>query len=354
MITGNENNQRDVDQVAAYREFAQRTAKGELLVSPTMLPKQTRRLHVRRTLREDHRCRIRDRPEAAQANFVRGYLDGLTEFARDDSEKSHQQRLDNSPPMIAELLESAMQSRKDFLADLIDLETGRFLASDEVIPHADEVDRFQQVIDSYRDKSDIDETGRAGHFIVKDVALKKGSGTASLGLDRYFVLIDGGTDQHTDDIVLELKQARLSALHGLVPDDRLSSDEKAERIVASHDIHLAGGDPYYGQTEIDGVSFLVRERSPYKDDIDVDALNKKELKAYARICGRTLAQPHARSDEDTGIMDGNAERRILASINLKLFVVDTVRFAETASHRIYCDFALFKKDHSLGAFQFVE
>ena len=63
----------------------------------------------------------------------------------------------------------------------------------------------------------VDEQGQAGHFKIKDVAVKKGSGTASLGLDRYFVLIDGPTDDPGDAIVLELKQTRQSALHGLVP-----------------------------------------------------------------------------------------------------------------------------------------
>jgi hypothetical protein len=57
--------------------------------------------------------------------------------------------------------------------------------------------------------------------------------------------------------------------------------------VTAHNIHLVGGDPYYGRVHIDDKPFLVRERSPYKDDIDVDELDKKELKKYADICGRT-------------------------------------------------------------------
>lgn len=28
------------------------------------------------------------------------------------------------------------------------------------------------------------------------------------------------------------------------------------------------------------------------------------LRAYAAVCGKALAQPHARSDEDTGVMEG--------------------------------------------------
>ncbi|WPL13327.1 MULTISPECIES: hypothetical protein [Thiorhodovibrio] len=51
-------------------------------------------------------------------------------------------------------------------------------------------------------------------------------------------------------------------------------------------------------------------------------------------------------------MEGDAERRILASIVPQLFVADSVRFAETVARRVYRDHALFKKDHALGAFQF--
>ena len=284
--------------------------------------------------------------------FVKGYLQGLLEFARDDSEKWHQFRIDNSPSMIQELLKSARTDRKDFLQKWIELDKGRFVASKKIIPYSKHIKKFQKIIDNYRKNGDFTRSGRAGHFTVKDVAIKKGSGTASLGLDRYFVLVDGPTDDPCDDIILELKQARQSALHGLVPDSSSTPDGKAERIVDSHQVHLVGGDPYYGQATIDGESFLVRERSPYKDDIDVGDLNKKELKEYARICGYTLSQAHARSDEDSGVMEGNAELTILNSIIPAVFCTDVARFAEAAVKRIHADYKLFKKDYARGAFQF--
>jgi len=443
----------DVDHTAEFQRFARRQASGEVFDAPTELPAEERRMHIRRTLREDHRFRIEDRPEGAQAKFdklaksvfsffrgtallyyrdyagtdahlpmvlsigdihpenfgvmpnadgipffgvndfdeahiapfswdvkrgavgfflagrengfskkkcrkiarafVRGYLDALAEYAANDRAKTHQFRLDNSPPMIRDLLKSAMQSRESFLEDLIDMDKGSFLPTKKVIPHSSEVERFQQVIDRYVETSDIDTHGRAGHFRVKDVALKKGSGTASLGLDRWFILIDGGTQDHHDDIVLEAKQARRSALYGLVPETGDLSGGEAARIVDAHGVHLVAGDPYYGHTQIDGHSFLVRERSPFKDDIDVDSLDSSEMKTYAKICGRKLAQPHARADSDTPAMEGAAEQRILAAIEPDLFVADVVRFAEVAAKRVKRDHKLFQQDHALGAFRFV-
>ena len=287
--------------------------------------------------------------------FVDSYLKALVAFARDDRENSFQFRIDNSPAMISELLEDARESRASFLAKLIDMDKGEFIPSAEIVPHSRQVKKFQRVIDKYKKETDIPGREKPKNFFkVKDVALKKGSGTASLGLDRYFVLLEGWGDDISDSVVLELKQARRSALYGLVPDNDFDDDEKAQQVVTAQQVHLVGGDPFYGRAVIDKESFLVRERSPFKDDIDVDDLDKKDLKTYARICGRALAQTHARSDEDTGIMEGDAEWRILESINNNVFCDDIVRFAHHASKRVYADHKLFKKDHALGVFTFLD
>ncbi|HMB89343.1 MAG TPA: DUF2252 family protein [Rhodothermales bacterium] len=286
--------------------------------------------------------------------WVRGYVDGLIEFVQDDREKWHQWRLDNSPDMIRDLLESAMETRKAFLKDKINLDKEEFIPSDEILPHSKHIADFQALVDNYVKENDIETKTRHDDFFnVKDVAVKKGSGTASLGLNRYWVLIEGPEGGADRDIILELKQARTSALRGLIPDDPDTDTDEAEQIVKAQRVHLAGGDPFYGRAEIDGTPFLVRERSPFKDDIDLEDLDVSEMKTYARICGKTLAQTHARSDEDTGIMEGDAEKRILSSISPDIFVDDITRFAKTAAKRLYRDYKLFKEDHKLGAFTFV-
>lgn len=443
----------DRDRTDAFAEMTKQRAEGEVVTPPRLYPKEERRQYVRETLREDHRFRINNRPEGAQAKFdklanslfkffrgtallyyrdyagedhhlphvltigdvhpenfgvmpnedgapffglndfdeayiapftydvkrgavgfyivakenglskkhrkkvvrqfVQGYLDGLYSFVQDDREKWHEWRIDNSPEMIRELLDDTQGPRAEFLQKWIDLEHVRFVSSEKIVPHTKYVKKFQKVIDKYRKDNKIEVNHQSKAFFkVKDVAIKKESGTASLGLDRYFVLIEGPSEVPDDDVILELKQARRSALHGLVVSDGKQTDGEAGRIVQSHEIHLVGGDPYYGQVEIDGQSFLVRERSPYKDEIDVDDLDKDELYEYAHICGQILAQTHARSDEDTGIMEGDAEKRILSAIAPKIFCDDVVRFAHVASKRIKRDFKSFKKDHALGVFNF--
>lgn len=285
--------------------------------------------------------------------FCEGYLKALKAYAHDDREKWHEYRVDNSPKMIRKLLVSARTRREKFLDELVDFETERFVSSDEIVPHSKHIPKFQDIIDDYREINDIDSEMKGDDFFkVVDVAIKKDSGTASLGLDRYFVMIKGRSSDPKDNIILEMKQARRSVLAGLVPDDN-NEENEAEDIVTAHNIHLVGGDPYYGRVSIDDKPFLVRERSPYKDDIDVDDLSKKKLKKYAHICGRVLAQTHARSDEDTGIMEGDAEKRILSSIIPEVFIDDVVRFSEMAAKQIYKDFELFNADLDLGAFVFL-
>jgi uncharacterized protein (DUF2252 family) len=441
------------DRTEEFARLAQARQAGTITIPPLLLPNAERRLYVRETLREDHRFRIRNRPEGAQAKFdklseslfkffrgtallyyrdyagddlhlphvltigdvhpenygvmpnedgapffglndfdeayvapftydvkrgavgfyiaaranglakkkrktvvrrfVKGYVDGLREFAQDDREKWHEWRIDNSPTMIRELLRDTQKPRAQFLEKWIDLEKERFVSTEEIVPHSRYLDKFQKLIDTYCKENQIDRKHKAKDFFtVKDVAIKKGSGTASLGLDRFFVLLEGPTAAADDDLILELKQARHSALHGLVDAAEQSTKGEAARIVRSHEIHLAGGDAFYGQVEIDGQSFLVRERSPYKDEIDIDALDQDELCHYAQICGQILAQTHARSDEDTGIMEGNAETRILAAIHYEAFCADITRFAHTATKRIKRDYKTFQKDHKLGIFYF--
>ena len=52
-------------------------------------------------------------------------------------------------------------------------------------------------------------------------------------------------------------------------------------------------------------------------------------------------------------MEGDAEKKILESVNRRVFCDDVVRFAEDAAKRIYKDHKLFKKDHELGVFEFL-
>lgn len=290
-------------------------------------------------------------------SFVDGYLGGMRAFAEDDRSSTFQFRLDNSPPMIRDVIAHAVDERADFLASMVDLRTSRFRSSRKRVAHSSHVEQFQQAVDRYVTDNDLGAVQRPDDFFqVLDVARKKKSGTGSMGLDRYWVLVQGWSPEPEDSVVLELKQARRSALYGLVPRSDLAeqggSEAQGRRIVTAQQVHLVNGDPLYGFVEMDGTSFLVRERSPVKYEVDTSDLDLDELVTYAGICGQALAQPHARSDEETGIMAGDAESRILGSVQHTLFREDVVQFAEEAAARIGRDYEMFLEDHDLGAFRY--
>lgn len=288
--------------------------------------------------------------------FVRGYCEGLRAFVDNDLETERQLRLDNSPPLIRALIEGAMTGRAEWLGEMLDDKRRGFRPTTEIVPQTSKVDDFQAIVDRYVKENGISIPGRTDALRVKDVAEKRGSGTASLGLTRYFVLIAGPDDDGSDDIVLEMKRARRSALDGLAPTAQAAhADAEAGRVVNAQAVHLVGGDPFYGKVEIEGRSHLVRERSPFKDEMDLDDLDAKSWRRYAFECGRALAQAHALADEDTGVGEGSVEARILDAVEpLDLFVEDMVRFAREGAARVARDHALFCEDHALGAFTSID
>lgn len=287
--------------------------------------------------------------------FVRGYLEGISMFDERSTELDHEMRQDNTSDLIRDLIVDAKQDRAEWLAKEYHDEFQRgFRASDELVPISDRRDEFQEHVDRLVEENDIRVPPRAGDMRVKDVAKRRGQGTASLGLSRYYVLIEGPNVDGSDDLVLELKRARRSALAGLAPPSDLAARDPADRIAHAQDVQLVRGDVFYGSVQIDGHEFLSRERAPFRDDIDLDDLSKSEWKDYAEICGRTLAHAHALSDE-LGEIDHDIEPRILAAAGPpELFIDDILRFAAEAADRLRDDHETYCADLELGAFQQID
>ncbi len=295
------------------------------------------------------------RQRKAARKFVRGYIDGMKAYVHSDNESREQIRLDNAPSLIEDLIEDALTDRSTWLAKKYLDEYGRgFRATDELVPVTSRLEEFQETLDRYVARREVEVPARGGQMRLKDVCERRGQGTASLGLARYYLLVEGPRGDGSDDLILEMKQARRSSLTGLVPPSRHVVDGHADRITHAQEVQLVRGDTFYGGVDHDGLSFLVRERAPYRDSVDLDDLSKPEWTDYAWICGRALAQAHALSD-DSGPLEGNVEHRVLAAIGgEELFVDDMLRFAREAADRVHADHAHFRADHALGAFRSVD
>ncbi len=289
------------------------------------------------------------------AKFVKGYLNAMQTYAKYENEQQDAFRLDNSPDVIQRLFEEAWEDRRDWLWDDYLKPNGRgFRATDELQPLSKEAAKFQKAVNDLAASKGIDVPDRAGELKVKDVCVRHGQGTASLGLPRYYVLIEGPSKDATDDIIIEFKRARQSALEGLTPPTEFNAGDKADRIAHGQQVQLAHGDIFYGAVEIDGESFMSRERAPFRDDIDMDDLSYKTWKKYAKACGAALAQAHARSD-DLGKLDYDVEPAILEAAHPRgLFIDDIVSFTEEAADRLKRDHQMFCDDHKHGAFENIE
>lgn len=116
------------------------------------------------------------------------------------------------------------------------------------------------------------------------------AGTGSLGRFRYAVLLPGKGEKLGKELVLELKEARPSAL-----DPKTASSSQAERVVA--DTRLMQGDPpaYLGRTTLSGRAFTVRELQPTEAKLEAAATKGSELDQLCAVCGIVLGRAHHRS-----------------------------------------------------------
>ncbi len=282
--------------------------------------------------------------------FVEGYLSGLADFAADDSERTHQITEESGPAVLKPAFAKAGRTREGFLGKRIDLDAHRFLPVERIEPRPDLASVLQPVVDAY---AATIAPRPPGFFRVHDVALRHGAGTASQGLARFWVLLDGAGPAPTDDVIIELKMARRSALYGLVPATAFDARTSAERIALAHSEFLVDGDPLYGAAEIEGRSFVVRERGPMKVNISVAGFGAAELIEYAEVCGRALAQTHARSEShlvDAGVEDPEAEIGILRVVQPSVFVADALEWAEKGGERVLSAPRLFCEDLERRAF----
>lgn len=288
-------------------------------------------------------------------HFLKGYRSGMAFFAEHNTELHVEMREDNCPEIIRPLFGKAARSRENWLGKRYLEETGRgFRANAELTPVSSRINEFQKLVKALAGQNGIEAGGRHGPLKVKDVAMRHGQGTASLGLPRYYVLLEGPSGDARDDIIIEFKKARRSALEGLVPAHDFDAGDQGDRIAHGQSVHLAQGDVFYGNVEIEGESFMSRERAPFRNDADLDDLSKKAWKRYAYACGRALAQAHARSD-DLGQLDYDIEPAILQAMEpAKLFIDDILCFAEEAVERLRRDHEMFRRDLALGAFEVTE
>jgi uncharacterized protein (DUF2252 family) len=185
---------------------------------------------------------------------------------------------------------------KDFTADLA------FAASEDnrVTPLADDDPKATAVRASYEPYVETlsDALARLLRGYRPTAVAARPSGQGSLGLQNYLLLLY--TERRKDALILQVKEATPSQLGvGLDP---YPTEHEGERIVRMQRALQAVSDPLLGWTKVDGQDFYVRQFRDRKGTADLLRPKKqdpadyaKDLAAFGRLCGVTLARAHARS-----------------------------------------------------------
>ena len=290
--------------------------------------------------------------------FVAAYLDGVEKCVADPEEATRRVSGDDAPKVIRRYMKKAGRSRESFLCKRIDFDELNFRETNRVRRRPELTTLIDDAVRRYsrrvQPSSATDELPK-DFFRIHDVAIRTGSGTASRGLSRFWILVEGWGTSAEDKVILELKMSRHSVLDGLAPTQGSASgiDEEfdpAKRIADAFDAFIVDGDPLYGYTDIEGVSFLVRERSPQKVNVDAGDFDTSELKKYAKLCGRMLARQHVRADRFLNGKDSDVAARILGAGHTNIFLFDTLELVSEQVDTVLRDHAMFAADYVAGAF----
>ncbi len=139
-------------------------------------------------------------------------------------------------------------------------------------------------------------------YAIKDVVGRSGFGVGSAGLPAYNVLIEGYNQALDNDVVLSMKQGNVAAPSRVITDKRIRSyfQHHGHRTAVSQRALQAHADPLLGYTELDGVGYVVSERSPYEADLDWTELTEPaEIAPVLDYLGRATAKVHCVSDADS-------------------------------------------------------
>lgn len=193
---------------------------------------------------------------------------------------------DTARGAVAELLESLRgRQRADFLARRTvpaPRGKGRRLRTDgkHALP-ATAADR-ERVLHFFEQHAKASE--RPTFFRPLDVA-RRIAGTASLGVERWVVLVEGkgGPDGH---YLMDLKAARPSVLRKRSPCAQPAWADDAERVVALQRCLQAIPSAFLQAVKVEGRPFVLRGLEPSEDRVALDRLSKDDLPGFVR----TLAQ----------------------------------------------------------------
>lgn len=190
----------------------------------------------------------------------------------------------------------------------------------------------------------------AAEDTVKDVVRRKGAGTGSLGRYRWYVLLEGKTTGQDDDRIMELKQEVDPAPKQLDPTaSTLAGGQRAADALRWMSYQ---SDNKAGWASVGSVPVLVKEKSPFEEDVDITDLSSSDIWTdTVKDTARLLAAGESAADQDTsgtGVTysaDAQIDDAITSVTGLES---ETVAFAESYADQVTSDWQKYAAAYSAG------
>ncbi|OXS77990.1 DUF2252 domain-containing protein [Domibacillus enclensis] len=214
-----------------------------------------------------------------------------------------------------------------------------------------EQEKIEAAWQDYIDSLDEADRKKSEFYEIKHIIRKHGSGTASIGLDRYYILIEGKNDceEELDDIILEMKEVRAPVPAYFMPYNEefwLKYSHQGERVITTQKAMHHHDDPFLGFVTMEGRHFYVRERSPFKKRVKPEEIeNEKEFDKVLDVFGGIAAKIHARADIDIehSLLDYHSEEEIYKAIGdqYDAFEAQLIFMSCAYKERVKQDYVLF-------------
>ncbi|WP_285499055.1 DUF2252 family protein [Actinokineospora sp. NBRC 105648] len=231
--------------------------------------------------------------------LVAEYAQWIDKFHGTDDELGWRLTDANTSDLSNDLIAAAAADKR---ADLLSRWTSasgstRVFKSDPELQAVSATTRSQVVSAVVAYRSTAGDPLSAGEAVVKDVRRRLGAGTGSLGRYRWYALVEGDTTATSDDRILELKQEVDPAPKPLAPGATTLTG--GQRPALALRWLAAQSDPLAGWASVGPVPVLVREKSPFAEDLAIADLTSSTIwDDTVRDTARLLAAAHSRADRD--------------------------------------------------------
>ena len=156
---------------------------------------------------------------------------------------------------------------------------------------------FQDVVRRYRQTLATDRRHLFEQYTISQMA-RKVVGVGSVGTRAWILLLHG--PRHEDVLFLQAKEAEASVLERFTK--KSAYDNHGARVVAGQRLMQASSDIFLGWQRAQASTgsprdYYVRQLQDWKGSVDPETAIPEGLKAYAELCGHSLARAHARSGD---------------------------------------------------------